>query len=118
VDINTSSQIIKYEKKDDQLHESVEKKPKEQQKIETIKSTIETIKSQNDKKSDEYDDIDYFFKSLSLSTKKLPTKGISEAKLKMLSAFIEIEDKYMTYPPTSAGVTRNSHDTHDGQSSV
>jgi len=98
MNINKSSQKIEYKKKDDQLHKSFEKKPKEQQ-------TFETIQAQNDKKPDECDDIDYFFKSLSLSIKKLPTKGISEAKLRMLSAYIEIEDKY-NYPSTSAEVTR------------
>ncbi|XP_026807187.1 uncharacterized protein LOC113549885 [Rhopalosiphum maidis] len=95
---NTSSQTTIYKKKNDQLHNSFEKKPKEQQ-------TFETITSQNENiflKRDECDDIDHFFKSLSLSIKKLPSKGISEAKLKMLSTFMEIEDKYTDYPSTSA----------------
>uniref|UniRef100_A0A2S2NC41 BESS domain-containing protein n=1 Tax=Schizaphis graminum TaxID=13262 RepID=A0A2S2NC41_SCHGA len=91
----TSSQTIKYIKKNDQLCKSFEKNPKEQQ-------TFKTIESQNKNifNTDEFDDIDHFFKSLSLSIKKLPSKGISEAKLKMLSSFMEIENKYTNQPFT------------------
>jgi len=40
------------------------------------------------------DDVDHFCKSLALSIKKLPSKGISEAKMKMLLALTELKEKY------------------------
>lgn len=43
------------------------------------------------KNTDEYDDVDHFFKSLALSVKKLPPQLISQAKLKMLTIVTELE---------------------------
>ncbi|XP_022160536.1 uncharacterized protein LOC111026715 [Myzus persicae] len=39
----------------------------------------------------EYDDVDHFFKSLTLSVKKLPPHLISQAKLKMLTIVTDLE---------------------------
>ncbi|KAL4104830.1 hypothetical protein QTP88_020106 [Uroleucon formosanum] len=43
------------------------------------------------KNTDEYDDVDHFFKSLALSVKKLPPHLISQAKLKMLTIVTDLE---------------------------
>ncbi|KAF0731668.1 Uncharacterized protein FWK35_00032855 [Aphis craccivora] len=43
------------------------------------------------KNTDEYDDVDHFFKSLALSVKKLPPQLISQAKLKMLTIVTDLE---------------------------
>lgn len=50
------------------------------------------------------DEIDLFFKSIAMSVKKLPAKGKTEAKLKILSTVAQLEDKYLvgdteTQPP-------------------
>jgi len=48
----------------------------------------ESIKTENENilKMDDEDDVDIFCKILALSAKKLSSRGISEAKLKMLLA--------------------------------
>lgn len=43
------------------------------------------------KNTEEYDDVDHFFKSLALSVKKLPPHLISQAKLKMLTIVTDLE---------------------------
>lgn len=62
------------------------------------KKLIEAIQSQNEtilnKKMNEDDDIDLFFKSLAKTVKKLPIKGINEVKLKTLALVAETEEKY------------------------
>ncbi|KAF0691301.1 Uncharacterized protein FWK35_00034967, partial [Aphis craccivora] len=40
------------------------------------------------------DDVDLFFKSIAEIVKKFPKKGISEAKLKVLSLISQLEEKY------------------------
>ncbi|KAL5239511.1 hypothetical protein ACI65C_006921 [Semiaphis heraclei] len=59
---------------------------------------IETIEKQNEKilnlHNTEEDDVDFFFKSLAITIKKLPNKGINEVKIKSLALVTEIEEKY------------------------
>lgn len=49
------------------------------------------------------DEIDLFFKSIAISVKKLPAKGKTEAKHKIVSTVAQLEDKYLggteTQPP-------------------
>ncbi|XP_060855371.1 transcription factor Adf-1-like [Metopolophium dirhodum] len=62
------------------------------------KKLIAAIQSQNEtilnRKMNEDDEIDLFFKSLAMTMKKLPTKGINEIKLKTLALVAETEEKY------------------------
>ncbi|KAL5236565.1 hypothetical protein ACI65C_003975 [Semiaphis heraclei] len=59
---------------------------------------IETIEKQNEKilnlHKTEEDDVDFFFKSLAITVKKLPNKGINEVKIKSLALVTEIQEKY------------------------
>lgn len=59
---------------------------------------IETIEKQNEKilnyHKTEEDDVDFFFKSLAVTVKKLPNKGINEVKIKSLALVTEIQEKY------------------------
>lgn len=60
---------------------------------------IAAIQSQNEtilnRKMNEDNDIDLFFKSLAKTVKKLPTKGINEVKMKTLALVAEAEEKYL-----------------------
>lgn len=66
------------------------------------KKLIAAIQSQNEtilnRKMNEDDDIDLFFKSLAMTVKKLPTKGINEVKMKTLALVAEAEEKYAAQP--------------------
>lgn len=61
---------------------------------------IKTIEKQNEKilnyHKTEEDDVDFFFKSLAITVKNLPNKGINEVKIKSLALVTEIQEKYST----------------------
>jgi len=82
------------------FYECLEKTAKERQVL-----LYESIKTQNKNilKMDDEDDFDFFCKSFALSIKKLPSRGIFEAKLKMLSTLAELEKKY-TAPARSSNM--------------
>lgn len=58
---------------------------------------LQTIQNQNElslNPEQNQDDVDLFLKSIAKNVKQLPKKGISEAKLKILSLVTELEEKY------------------------
>ncbi|KAL4120164.1 hypothetical protein QTP88_012894 [Uroleucon formosanum] len=69
------------------------------------KKLIAAIQSQNEtilnRKMNEDDDINLFFKSLAMTVKKLPTKGINEVKMKTLALVAEAEEKYAAQPTSN-----------------
>lgn len=64
---------------------------------------IESIQKQNEQilssKKVEEDDVDLFIKSLVLTVKKLPNKGINEVKMRTLALVTEMQDKYSALEP-------------------
>lgn len=61
------------------------------------KQLLEKIQKQNEdilNAKNSEDEVDLFFKSLAMTVKKLPPKGIIEAKLKALTMVSELEEKY------------------------
>jgi len=58
------------------------------------------------------DDVDLFFKSITETVKKFPRKGISEAKLKVLTLVSELEEKY-TEPEISGSACNPAHPAQD-----
>lgn len=75
-------------------------------------SIIESIQKQNEQilssKNIEEDDVDLFFKSLALTVKKLPNKGINEIKIRTLALVTEIQDKYSApQPPLNFNSSQN-----------
>ncbi|KAL4096404.1 hypothetical protein QTP88_021366 [Uroleucon formosanum] len=61
------------------------------------KQLLEKIQKQNEdilNAKNSEDGVDLFFKSLAMTVKKLPPKGIIEAKLKALTMVSELEEKY------------------------
>ena len=46
------------------------------------------------------DETDLFFQSIAAMVKKLPPRGISEARLQVLKTVSELEDKYLINPHT------------------
>lgn len=79
----SKSQISTNKRKNLKVTELLEKRSKERTELMT-----QLIAKKN---SDEYDDVDHFFKSLALSVKKLPPHLISQAKLKMLTIVTDLE---------------------------
>lgn len=82
--------------KDDNISVIFAKRSKE------TKDTILCIQEQNKplatriKNLCEEDEIDVFFKSVTMTVKKIPPQAIKEAKLKTLTLITEIDDKYST----------------------
>lgn len=72
------------------------------------KKLIAAIQSQNEtilnRKMNEDDDIDLFFKSLAMTVKKLPTKGINEVKMKTLVLVAKAEEKYAAQPTRNISI--------------
>lgn len=60
-----------------------------------IKQMIDQNKEILNKKEDDIDELDLFFKSMAATAKKLPTKGKLEAKRKIFSLMSELEEKYL-----------------------
>lgn len=62
---------------------------------------IQSIQQQNEQlinANKNEDETDLFFKSIALSVKKLPTKGINEAKIKTLMLVNELQEKISSPP--------------------
>jgi len=57
-------------------------------------------------------DVDLFFKSIAETVKKFPKKGISEAKLKVLTLVSELEEKY-NEPEMSGSVYNQAYPPQD-----
>jgi hypothetical protein len=89
----------------------VEKRPRTKpEKFDYVKramgrtAIINSIQTQNqailNREAD--DEIDFFFKSMAISVKKLPAKGKTEAKLQILTLVSQLEQKYLepTAQPT------------------
>jgi len=78
--------------KDDKLSVILAKRSKERNEM------LSNIQAQNnllaslDQKEDE---VDVFFKSIAMTVKKLPSRAINEAKLRILTMVNEIEEKYV-----------------------
>ncbi|XP_025419618.1 uncharacterized protein LOC112689951 isoform X3 [Sipha flava] len=80
----SKSQKSTHKRKNLKVTELLEKRSKERTELMTQLITKK-------KNTDEYDDVDHFFKSLALSVKKLPPHLISQAKLKMLTIVTDLE---------------------------
>lgn len=68
-------------------------------------NAIQKIQDQNDfsiKNSTRrsLDEVDFFCQSLAMSMKKLPPRGINEAKLRLLHTVNELEEKYLNTETT------------------
>lgn len=48
-----------------------------------------------DKNDENLDELDLFFKTMAITAKKLPPKGILEAKKKIFSLMTQLEEKYL-----------------------
>jgi len=70
-----------------------------------------------DKKEDNVDELDLFFKSMAATAKKLPTKGKLEAKRKIFSLMTELEEKYLLdeQPVNQNTVHQMSNGPHTAQ---
>jgi len=62
-----------------------------------IKQMMDQNKEIFNRKEDDVDELDLFFKSMAATAKKLPTKGKLEAKRKIFSLMSELEKKYLIY---------------------
>jgi len=61
------------------------------------------------------DETDLFFQSIAAMVKKLPPRGISEARLQVLKTISELEDKYLINPhiPTPGGFSTTTVSGYD-----
>jgi len=86
-------------------------------------SIINQIMNQNkeilDKKENDVDELDLFFKSITATTKKLPTKEKLEVKRKIYLLMTELEEKYLLYEqpvnPNTVHQMSNVHAPHIAQ---
>lgn len=70
---------------------------------------INSIQSQNEyllARGNNVDDVDVFFKSIAMTVKKFPPKGIIEAKLQALTLVSNLEEKYSVGEPTISGFSK------------
>ena len=60
-----------------------------------IINSIQALNEEIFSRESSTDEIDLFFKSIAISVKKLPHRGITEAKIGILSLVAQLEDKYL-----------------------
>jgi len=79
--------------KDDKLSAILAKRSKERNEmLSNIQAQNNLLASQNPQQEDE---VDVFFKSIAMTVKKLPSRAINEAKLRVLTMVNEMEEKYV-----------------------
>lgn len=75
---------------------------------------INSIQSQNEcflARENTVDDVDIFFKSISMTVKNLPPKGIIEAKLAALTLVSNLQEKYSVVEPSTSSLIKISKPT-------
>lgn len=84
---------------EDKLPAKFPKRSKEQNNefLSNIKAQNNLLTSQLNRQED---DVDVFFKSISMTLKKFPSQAINEAKLRVLTMVTQMEDKY--FPPANS----------------
>lgn len=84
---------------------------------------INSIQSQNEyllARENSVDDVDIFFKSIAMTVKKFPPKGIIEAKLQALTLVSNLQEKYPLGEPTISGFSKPTqpHSVYSNNSSL
>lgn len=78
--------------KDDKLSAILAKRSKERNEMLSNTQTQNNLLASLDQKEDE---VDVFSKSIAMTVKKLPSRAINDAKLRILTMVNEIEEKYV-----------------------
>lgn len=75
---------------------------------------INSIQSQNEyllARENSVDDVDIFFKSIAMTVKNLPPKGVIEAKIAALTLVSNLQEKYLVGEPTTSSSIKISKPT-------
>lgn len=108
------------EKQDTTLPQTAKRTKSKYDKLNYIKRSndrtaiINSIQSQNEyllARENTIDDVDIFFKSISMTVKNLPPKGIIEAKLGALTLVSNLQEKYSVVEPTTSSLIKISKPT-------